>query len=183
VIVRQRILQGLSVGTTLLAAAIWSVPAPAQPNSPCAVDSEDLPFHFPACALVQLHGEPHVPHKYLAGLEFNEYGLTWLQLFPGGYVYVNRNGRIVIRDVSQMDNGADWFHRGLVRLQRDAKYGFADWTGRIVVPIRYDGAGNDDQAGPSVCVGCKTVQEGEHSSFVGGTWFSVDSRGGLHEIH
>jgi len=165
----------------LAAASAWSGNAFGQSNPSCTVDGEDIPWQFQACALTERHGEPCVPLKYLNNLEFNAYGLTWLHLVPGGYVYVNRNGRIVVRDVSMMDNGADWFHRGLVRLERDGKYGFADWKGRIVIPIRYDGADNTDEEGPKVCVGCRVERSGEYGAFVGGQWFSVDAHRHLHK--
>jgi hypothetical protein len=152
-----------------------------QSKPQCTIGPEDVPWSFPACALTEAHGEQYVSPKYLKDLEFNGYGLTWIHLVPGGYVYVDRKGRVVIRDVSMMDNGADWFHRGLVRLERGGKYGFADSEGRVIVPIRYDGASNTDEDGPRVCVGCRVERQGEHGVFKGGQWFNVDPHGRLRE--
>lgn len=143
----------------------------------CTVGDEDVPSSFPICALTKAHGEQYIPPKYLKDCEFNAYGLTWIRIVPGGYVYVDRKGRIVVHDVSMMDNGADWFHRGVVRLERGGKYGFADSTGRVIVPILYDGASNTDQDGPRVCVGCRVERVGEYGVFKGGQWFKVDARG------
>ena len=163
-------------------ASLWAGTLLAQPAPRCVVDAEAFPFFVPACVLVERHGEEYVTSKYLNRLDFDGEHLAWLRLLAGGFVYVDRTGRIVIRDVAMMDNGADDFHRGLVRLQRGAKFGFADPTGRIVVPIQYDGAINTDEDGPKVCVGCGLRQEGEHAVFTEGKWFTVDARGGLHAI-
>lgn len=166
----------------LMSASAWTGSLVGQSNQQCTVGDEDIPWSFPACALTEGHGEQYVSPKYLKGCEFNAYGLTWIHLVPGGYVYVNRKGRIVIRDVSMMDNGADWFHRGLVRLERGGKYGFADPKGHLIVPIRYDGASNTEEDGPRVCVGCKVERLGEHGVFKGGQWFDVDAGGRLREV-
>ncbi len=132
--------------------------------------------------LVERGGEQYVSSEYLGCAEFNRYGLAWLDLSPGVFAYADRTGRIVIRDVAMMDNMADQFHHGVVRLKRGEKYGFADPTGRIVVPIRYDGAMNSDEYGPRVCAGCRVERDGEYSVFTGGRWFDVDIGGRLHEI-
>jgi hypothetical protein len=171
-----------SAAVILLSASAWTGSLFGQSKPQCTVGDEDVPWSFPACALTTQHGEQYVSPKYLKGSEFNAYGLTWVHLVPGGNVYVNRKGRIVVHDVSTMDNGADFFHRGLVRLERGGKYGFADSKGRIIVPIRYEGASNSEEDGPQVCVGCRTELIGEHGEFKRGQWFNVDARGLLHEI-
>ena len=156
--------------------SIGTAHLPAQPASNCKVGKEDVPWSFPACALRSAGGNQYLPTNYLKGLKFNEYDLTWVHVVPGDFVYVNRSGKIVVHDVSVMDNGADWFHHGLVRLERQGKFGFADSKGHIVVPIIYEGAGNGPD-GPSVCVGCNVVRVGEYNEFRGGYWFQVDVHG------
>jgi len=171
---------GVAVSMMVMA-GVWAGSARARLSQSCRVDDEDIPLLVPACALIQRQGEQYLASKYLnsSRLDFNSHGLAWLHLVDSGFVYVNRTGRIVIRDVSMMDNGADEFHHGLVRLQRGEKYGFADPKGRIVIPVHYDGAMNTDEDGASVCVGCKVQQSGEHSFFTAGQWFAVDARGRL----
>lgn len=114
---------------------------------------------------------------------FNQYGLAPFTIQSFGRVYVNRGGRIVIRDVAMMDNVPDAFHHGLVRIERDGKWGYADASGRIVVPITYSCALNykaqDRDIGPLLCVGCSAVQEGEHQACSGGKWYRTDSKGKL----
>ena len=49
-------------------------------------------------------------------------------------MYVSRKGKVVIWGVPVMDNGADSFHDGLVRIVRNGKYGFANRGGEVVIP-------------------------------------------------
>lgn len=168
----------------VVVASAWAGSLLAQPSAPCAVDDDDIPWQVPDCALIERQGEQYLAAKYLTSrrLEFNAYDLAWFHLHSGGYVYINRTGRIVISDVAIMDNGAEAFHHGLVRLERGGRYGFADRNGRIVVPIRYGGASNSDDEGPRVCVGCRLERKGEYGFFTKGQWFSVDAGGRLHKL-
>jgi hypothetical protein len=52
-----------------------------------------------------------------------------------GWIYVDRTGRVLARNVAAMDNGADGFHTGLVRVTRDGKWGLATTRGRLAVPM------------------------------------------------
>jgi WG containing repeat len=114
---------------------------------------------------------------------FNEYGLAAFTILSFGRVYINRTGRIIIRDVAFFDNGPDDFHHGLVRIERDGKWGYADPTGRIVVPMQYSCALNyKDQytdIGPILCVGCHSQKVGEYTDCDGGKWFRTDPHGTL----
>lgn len=152
--------------------------AQSQPSrSSCDVDRENIPWSFPLCALQVRYGKQYVPVPYLKKVEFNRFKLGWLHIDNIGFVYVNPSGRIVIRDVSIIDNGADYFHHGVVRLERNGKYGFANARGRIVVPIQYDGASNSDDEGPTVNIGCKVEHQGEYSWCAGGKDYRVGSKG------
>jgi len=114
---------------------------------------------------------------------FNRYGLSPFFIESFGRVYVNRTGRIIIRGVAFMDNGTDDFHHGLVRINRGGMWGFADPTGRIVVPVKFSCALNYADSyqniGPIVCVGCHDEQQGEYNACVGGHWFLTDRHGHL----
>lgn len=151
-----------------------------QPAS-CIVD-DDLLF-LPACVIRSRKDVLYVPHKYWKQAAFNHYGLSALTITSLGNVYINRVGRIVIRDVATMDNGPDEFHHGLVRIDRDGKWGFADPNGRTVVPIEYscalNYAGTSIDAKPRVCVGCRIEQQGEYHSCIDGKWFYADRHGHL----
>ena len=114
---------------------------------------------------------------------FNRYGLSSLTIEAFGRVYINRTGRIVIRNVGLIDNGPDVFHHGLVRVNRDEMWGYADPSGRIVVPVKYSCAINSEGIGPLVCVDCRTEQEGEYQACPYGHWLHTDSFGHLTPSH
>ncbi len=81
-----------------------------------------------------------------------------------------------------MDNGADWFHDGLVRFVKGGKYGFANSKGQVVVPPVYDGAMNFEQGRAEVCKGCKSRCADplcEYHLFAGGQWFRIDTKGNV----
>jgi len=142
------------------------------------VEDIDTPV-MPDCVIQTRNGALYVPKNYWMHPSFNRYGLSGFLIQSFGSVYINRSGRIVIRDVAFMDNGLDQFHHGLVRVNRDQMWGFADPSGRIVVPLKYSCALNyKDQyqdVGPLVCVGCRIEQQGDYHGCVDGTWFHVDS--------
>ena len=79
-----------------------------------------------------------------------------------------------------MDNWADTFHDGLVRVVRNEKYGFSNRKGQLVISPVYDGAMNFEDGKAKVCNGCtiKCVeQECEYSVFSGGNWFQINTNG------
>jgi WG containing repeat len=95
-------------------------------------------------------------------------------------MYVNRRGKVVITGVPVFDNGPDEFHDGLVRFVKGRKYGFADRTGKTVIPPRYDGAMPFAGGRAKVCLACVDKcadRECEHHVFSGGNWFSLDKTG------
>jgi len=173
----------LSLAGLLLA---FSVCAPASPQSgpetSCSVKDLDGPI-MPACVIRSHNGIDFIPRKYWIGLTFNRYGLSVFWVESKGAVYINRSGRIIIRDVAFIDNGPDDFHHGLVRIHRDKLWGFADSSGRIVVPVQYSCALNYrdklGDVGPLVCEACRIEKEGEYSSCLGGHWFRSDIHGHL----
>ena len=157
--------------------------SPRIPQEPtCVVEDIDTPT-MPAC-VIQTHDDTlYIPKKYWMHPSFNRYGLPGFFIQSFGPVYINRFGRIVIRDVAVMDNGVDEFHNGLVRIYSNQMWGYADPSGRIVVPVKYSCALNYkdkyDDIGPLVCVGCRMEQQGDYHACVDGTWFHVDAHGKL----
>ena len=49
-----------------------------------------------------------------------------------------------VKDVAPFDNGASYFHSGLVRVMRDGKYGLASDLGILTTPL-YDGMNEFDK--------------------------------------
>jgi hypothetical protein len=144
----------------------------------CHVDPEIM--LLPACAVRSEHGRLRVMPSYAATLSFNRYGLTPVCLPQTCWSYINRRGWVIVRDVAVMDNGASDFHRGLVRVRRDNKWGLADTRGKLVVPLRYDGMFDyESKTGWVACSGCREVGDkwGEHHWFEGGQWLRLNARG------
>jgi len=151
----------------------------------CTVDSE-LP-RLPTCALEIQNGRLHVSKAYLplffastgTTLQLGTPGNLASTLLPeGDWAYLNRTGLIVVRNVAMMDNGANEFHYGLLRVAKDNKWGLADIRGRMIVPLTYDGI-LDYRAdeGWLACTGCKLVKQGEYGYFQGGNWVRLDHCG------
>ncbi len=167
---------------TILALIICSITTAtrslAQANA-CIVDAEMVRLRFPRCALRMQNGHQFVPAKYIKQLDWNRYDLAWLGIEDDGWVYVNRAGKIVLRHIATMDNGADDFHHGIVRVLIAGKYGFIDSRGRVVVPAEYDSATNTEDTPPVVNRGCESQTKGEYTFCVGGKSFQVHRDGKL----
>jgi hypothetical protein len=156
--------------------------SPGSPQVPPCVVDDDMPI-MPACVIHARDNALYIPKKYRTHSTFNRYELSafWIKSF--GPVYINHSGRIVIRDVAIMDNGPDDFHHGIVRINHDQMWGYADPSGQIVVPVKYSCTLNYkdkyQDIGPLVCVGCRIEQQGDYRACVGGNWFRVDGHGNL----
>jgi hypothetical protein len=147
---------------------------------PCIFDPER--GEVPNCIRQGKTGELFVAPQHLKELSFDAHGLASVNSRKAGWMYVNRTGKIVISGVPVMDNGADWFHDGLVRIVRNGKYGFANRRGQVVIPAIYDGAMNFEKGRATVCKGCesKCVDSGcEYHSFTGGEWLQIDAKGAV----
>jgi hypothetical protein len=169
--------------TTVCLLAFFTVAsAQTSKQASCVVEDIDTPT-MPACVVQSGNGGLFIPKKYWMHAAFNRYGLSAFTIESFGRVYINRSGRIIIRNVGLMDNGPDEFHHGLVRVNRDKMWGYADPSGRIVVPVKYSCAINSDDIGPLVCVGCRMELQGEYHACLDGQWFQTDTRGHLTPSH
>lgn len=146
----------------------------------CDVDADVAPI--PQCALEMRGGHLYIAHRY-AWMFFapGTEKLASAQL-PDGWAYFNRSGRVVVRNVAGFANGASSFHHGLVRVVKDGKYGLANSLGTLVVPYKYDGMYEFDEAagkGWLACTGCRAVADasGESQSFAGGKWCWLNRQG------
>jgi hypothetical protein len=149
------------------------------PATSCLFDFER--GEVPDCIRQAADGKLFVSQEVLKLLQFDSFGLAPVLSAKEGWMYVNRKGRVVIRGVPVMDNGADWFHNGLVRIVRNGKYGFANRRGQLVISPVYDGALNFEKGLATVCQGCKSKcsapNDCEYHIFAGGHWFQIDTKG------
>ncbi len=148
------------------------------PTTSCLFDFER--GAIPDCIHQAADGKFLISHAVLKLLQFDSYGLAPVLSAKEGFMYVNRTGRAVIIGVPGMDNWADSFHDGLVRVVRNKKYGFANRKGQIVVPTSYDGAMNFEEGTAKVCSGCESKcvdHDCEYHVFAGGEWFQINTKG------
>lgn len=106
--------------------------------------------------------------------------LAWTNLPDVGWAYFDRTGLVLVQNVATMDNGADTFYHGLVRVTKNDKWGLANIEGRLVVPMQYDGILDyTPHIGWLACAGCRTQTDAnrEHFWFLGGAWYRLSGLG------
>lgn len=169
-----------------LISALILVPGPAvsfgaEPAGTCAYATREGEFgSHPECLTLNKQGQLVLAPSLAKRLSFGAEGLASVYSSRLGWMYVNRKGKIVIRGVATMDNGADYFSDGLVRFAQNGKWGYANARGRVVVVPAYDGALPFDNGIGRVCQGCKsTCAEAscEHHVLAGGEWACLNTRG------
>ena len=146
-------------------------------SSGCSIDLEIL--RLPKCAVVSKGERLYITPKFVPPLFKGTASHLASRVLPdGGWAYFDRTGLVRVKDVAPFDNGASYFHSGLVRVVRDGKYGLASDWGVIATPL-YDGMNEFDKnrQGWKACNSCRLVRHGEYSSFEGGHWLWLDRRG------
>src|SRR5208282_916238 len=76
----------------------FASPQQESKQMPCVVEDLDIP-RMPACVIESHSGALFIPRKYWMHPAFNRYGLSGFTIDSFGRVYINRSGRIVIRNV------------------------------------------------------------------------------------
>ena len=94
-----------------------------------------------------------------------------------GWMYINRKGRVLVEQVMEIDNGADYIRQGFVRFERDGKCGYASLGKVSTIPAQFDGCYPFSGTTARVCNGCQAVTENERSFYRGGTSFCSDPKG------
>jgi len=145
--------------------------------SGCSVDLE-LPL-LPKCALVTNGDQIYIAPPFVRPLFIGVTSRLSSALLPDiGWSYFDRSGLVRVKGVAPFDNGASYFHFGLVRVERAGKYGLSTDRGTLVTPL-YDGMSEfePDHHVWKACRSCRLVKHGEYSMFEGGSWFWLDRRG------
>ena len=155
----------------------------------CAIDLELMTL--PGCALESRNGHLYVLRRFAVDVlssrvsgvaavpvSVGGHRLAWTALPDAGWAYFDRSGLVVVENVATMDNAADEFHNGLVRINVGNKWGLASLHGKVIAPLTFDGVLDvSGDHGWLACKGCRTVNDGEHSWFEGGEWFRLDRKG------
>ena len=156
----------------------------------CAFEQRRDIASYPNCVFQDDQGLFIAP-EYVKKLTFDSYGLAVVfhDAHSGHlFLYVNRKGRVIIKDVPIVDNWAEPFSDGLVRVVVNKKIGFADRQGQIVIAPKYDGGGPFEHGYSVVCLGCRETCAAsvppesrldvcEHHVMTGGEWLKIDKAG------
>ena len=106
----------------------------------------------------------------------NQTPLTMVEI-DNKWVLVDQQKKVQY-EVFLYDNGPDYPSEGFIRVVKNGKIGFADATTyAIVIPPQYDCAFPFENGKAKVSNTCKTVKEGEHSSWESDAWQFVDKKG------
>ena len=146
---------------------------------------------YPNCVFQDDRGNLFIAQEYVKELEFDSHGLAVVfhDVHTGHlFMYVNRQGRVIVKDVPTSDNWAEEFSDGLIRIFVNKRYGFADRHGKIVIAPKYDGASPFEHGYAVVCLGCRETCAAtgppesrldvcEHNIMTGGEWFKINKAG------
>jgi hypothetical protein len=156
----------------------------------CVFESRKDIADYPNCVFQDDHGNLFIAQKYIEELQFDSYGLAVVfhEVHTGHlFMYVDRKGHVVVKDVPVADNWAEKFSDGLVPFVVNKKFGYADRQGKIVIEPKYDGYSQFENGYAVVCVGCRetcapteppeTMPECEHRISTGGEWYKIDKQG------
>lgn len=139
-------------------------------------DSEAGYIDLPACLVLADTALSILP-RAAGKLKYDRRGIAWIGSKEHGWVMVGKRRGVLQWGIATMDNSHDEFNSGLVRVNRNGKWGYADRSGRLKIPLAYDGAFPFENGAAKVCVGCAETPDGEYHTFKGGDWFTLDSKG------
>ena len=82
-------------------------------------------------------------------------------------------------DIYWYDNGPDYVEEGLFRIERDGKIGYADTSGKVVIPAQYACASPFAEGRARVTYDCtlEPDEHGEHQQAISDSWFFIDRIG------
>lgn len=94
-----------------------------------------------------------------------------------GFLAIDRQEK-VLYEVFPYDNGPDEPSEGLFRILVDEKIGFAEsLTGKVVIRPQFDCAWPFENGLAEVSNDCRTLSDGEHSSWQSDHWYCIDKTG------
>jgi len=163
----------------LILAFIFLQPAGCQviKSQGCTVDLEIVAL--PSCAVAIKGDRLYVAKAFVGPLFSGSTSRLSSRVLPDvGWAYFDRTGLVRVKGVAPFDNGASYFHFGLVRVIANGKYGLANDQGAMVTSL-YDGMEefDKDHHGWRTCNSCHVVKHGEYSFFEGGAWVWLDRKG------
>ncbi len=121
------------------------------------------------------NGKEIIPAQFIMAQDFSTFGIAAV-IDDSGWVYINKKGEKLIRPFI-VDNGPDYFSKGLARYIKDGKIGFFDEYGNIVIKAQFDYAKPFLNGKAEVCNGCYFKTEGEHTRVIDGNWKYINKSG------
>lgn len=119
-------------------------------------------------------------------IPLGKYAMCFTDTFKTYAIVVKLNIRFVAIDrqendlyeVFSFDNGPDYPSESLFRIVENNKIGYADsLSGKVVIKPQFDCAWPFENGVAQVSNDCKTLTDGEHSSWVSEHWFYIDKTG------
>ncbi|MBE0646493.1 MAG: WG repeat-containing protein [Bacteroidales bacterium] len=133
---------------------------------------------FETCGYANPHGNTIIPlGKYSICFTdtFRTYAIVTIP--EKGFISIDRK-ETMLYEVFPFDNGPDYPCEGLFRIIENNKIGFADEiTGDVMITPQFDCAWPFENGYAEVSNDCWTQPEGEHSTWVSDSWFSIDKSG------
>jgi hypothetical protein len=106
------------------------------------------------------------------------YAIVFGEKSTGSKVVAIDRKENILFDIYLFDNGPDQAVDGLFRVKKANKIGFANETGKIVIPCIYECAFPFEQGRAKVALTCvETNHEGEHSHSESNQWIYIDKIG------
>ena len=117
-------------------------------------------------------GRTVIPARYLEAHNFSQ-GLALVRLphadsekLGAQFAFINRQGKVVIPQAITEDDPAPQFSEGLAPVMVNGKFGFADQTGKLVIPASFSEARNFAEGLAPVGVGRKVGYIDKTGKFV-----------------
>ncbi len=89
---------------------------------------------------------------------------------------INQQGQRLY-EVQRYDNGPDYLEDGLFRILRYGKTGYADATGKIVIPAKFDCAFPFVDGQAKVSNDCEKIKDHEYTAMNSEHWIYIDQKG------
>ena len=92
------------------------------------------------------------------------------------WIGINQKGQRLYQ-IYPFDNGPDYVSDGLFRIVKDGKIGYADSTGKIVIPPTFACAYPFSNGEAKVSLDCVLEKDQEHTIPKSDNWFNIDKTG------
>ncbi|MBS7566215.1 WG repeat-containing protein [Mucilaginibacter sp. Bleaf8] len=93
-----------------------------------------------------------------------------------GFIGIDKAEKVLF-EVFPFDNGPDYVVEGLFRIIKNGKIGYADSTGKVIIPPRYACAYPFEKGLAMVSYQGKKIADGEHYYWAADHWFYINKAG------